>query len=324
MLSLLQSKQPTTIALVIILFVVLKLPFAFYPLPYIAPLSSLFGLIGVFLKEHFLFSFILAQVALISQAFWFNILFSYADYHERFSFVPAFYFILVSSLIPEFNFLSIYTIITFILLALFHTALVINLRKSAKLEAFNLGVLGGLLAILDIHFVLLVPFLFLMLYVLKPFRIQEFLLLLFGWLLPFYFYISFAYLFDIHINIVAFSFQHFEFFRFERKILSNINFILTAILVLFSFISLRGILQSTGFKRKKNVSMLIAFFLGLLLMLIFSGRHAVAISQVLFIPISIFLSLLMLRIRKKKLGEIFNAVYIALILTVNLLRIYYT
>lgn len=324
MLNFLHSKQISTIAFLLLLFAVLKLPFVFYSFPTIQPLSTLFGQTGALLGDFPFFSFMIAQVCIILQAFWFNYLFTEADFHERFSFVPALYYGLVSSLLPVFNFFSIYTITAFLLLALFHNALIINLRKSAKMEAFNLGVLGGVLVVLDIHFLFFLPFLFLMLYVLKPFRFKEFMLLLFGWVMPLYFYFSIAYLFDVHINLSAFTLKHFSLFKFDRDIFSSINLIATSLLVLFSFISLRGIMYSTGFKRKKNVSMLIVLLISMTLILVFSGRHAPDLLQVLFIPISILLSLLMLRIRKKRLGEIFNAVYIALILAVNLLRIFYS
>jgi hypothetical protein len=83
-------------------------------------------------------------------------------------------------------------------------------------------------------------------------------------------------------------------------------------------------MYSTGFKRKKNVSMLIVLIIAMSIILVLSGRHAPDILQIVFIPAAVLLSLLMLRIRNKKLGEIFNAVYIAIILAVNLLRIFYS
>lgn len=192
------------------------------------------------------------------------------------------------------------------------------------MEAFNMGLLGGILVLLDVHFLFFLPFLFLMLYVLKPFRFKEFMLLLFGWMMPVYFYLAIAYLFDVHINLSAYSLKHFSFFRLDRDVLGSINLIATTLLIMFSFISLRGIMYSTGFKRKKNVSMLIVLIIAMSIILVFSGRHAPDMLQIVFIPAAVLLSLLMLRIRKKKLGEIFNAVYIAIILAVNLLRIFYS
>ncbi len=324
MLNFLHSKQISTIAFLLLLFAVLKIPFALYTFPDIQPLSTLWGLSGAFFSSTPLLSWLIAQICILLQAFWFNYLFTEADFNERFSFVPALYYILVTSLLPVFNFFSIYTLVAFILLALLHNALIINLRKSAKMEAFNMGVLGGILVLLDTHFFIFLPSLFVMLYVLKPFRFKEFMLLFFGWMMPVYFYLSIAYLFDIHINLSAYSLKHFSFFRFDRDVLGSINLIATALLILFSFISLRGIMYSTGFKRKKNVSMLIVLIIAMSIILVLSGRHAPDILQIVFIPAAVLLSLLMLRIRNKKLGEIFNAVYIAIILAVNLLRIFYS
>ena len=41
----------------------------------------------------------------------------------------------------------------------------------------------------------------------------------------------------------------------------------------------------------------------------------------LILPVSIFLTLLMLRIRKKRLGEILNAIFVLVIFVTNIVRI---
>jgi hypothetical protein len=67
--------------------------------------------------------------------------------------------------------------------------------------------------------------------------------------------------------------------------------------------------------------MLAFFFMGLSVVVFFSGNLDEAAFSLLFIPISIFLTLFMLRIRKKKLGEILNAIFVSAIFIVNMIRV---
>ena len=323
MLSYFKSQQPPTVLAFIFLFVAVKIPFliASKIIP-VSDVHNLWGSVGLLLSGSFLLNFLLAQICLISQAIWFNYLFHKADYHEGSSMIPALYFTLVTSLIPQFNELSIYLLIGFILLLLFQTFLIVTVKESTKLECFNAGVLGGVLCVINLNFLLFVPFLFLILYAIKPFRFNEYLMLLFGILFPFYLLLSVSYIADLFINISAFSMVPFHFQTIYKSIPDFINLLLTGVYLLFSFISMRGIMYSTGFKRRKNLNMLIFYFVGMVLVILLSGHLDETVFALLFIPVSIFLSLFMLRIRKKRLGEILNAIFVIVIFVTYIVRIF--
>lgn len=68
--------------------------------------------------------------------------------------------------------------------------------------------------------------------------------------------------------------------------------------------------------------MLIFFFVGIVLLILFSGNLDVTVFSLLFIPVSIFLTLFMLRIRKKRLGEILNAIFVIVIFVTNIVRLF--
>lgn len=323
MLSYFKSQQPSAVLAFIFIFIVIKLPFLIggTPIPVIT-IQNFWGSIGLLLPNGFLLNFMLTQLCLLTQAIWFNYLFHKADYHEGNSMIPALYFTLVTSLIPQFNELSIYLLIGFLLLLLFQTFLLITIKESTKFECFNAGVLSGFLCILNMHFIIFIPFVFLILYAIKPFRFNEYLMLLFGILFPVYLALAISYIGDFFININALSVSFFHVAQLYKNIPDYINLLMTGIYLLFSFVSLRGIMYSTGFKRRKNLNMLIFFFVGMFITIFFSGDLDKTAFSFLFIPVSIFLSLFMLRIRKKRLGEILNAIFVLVILVTNIVRIF--
>jgi len=105
-------------------------------------------------------------------------------------------------------------------------------------------------------------------------------------------------------------------------VLQLINLISASVMLLFSFVSLRGIMYSVGFKRRKNLIMLIFLFLGLIATVLFSGNLDETTLSLLILPIGVFLSLFMLRIRKKQIGEILNAIFVIVIFVTNIIRIF--
>ncbi len=323
MISFFKSQQPATILAFILFFIFIKIPFfLFGKIVPIANIDNLWNSVGLIANTSFIVNLLLAQICLFTQAIWFNYLFHKADYNENNTMIPALYFSLATSLIPQFNQFSIYLLIGFILLAVFHTLLTITTKDSAKVDSFNLGVLGSILVIINAHFLFFLPFLFLMLYAVKPFRVNEYIMLLFGMLFPFYFALSISYLFDCDINVQQFIVTSIKTFRFERNIFNFIVFVLTAIYMIMSFVSLRGIMYSTGFKRRKNVNMLIFFFIGTTITIVSSSNLDETTLSFLFIPVSIFLALFMLRLRNKKWTEIFNAIFVLVTFITNLVRVF--
>jgi len=322
MLSFFKSQQPPVVFAFIILFFLIKIPFFAQDIVPVESVPNLWFSTGMIVAKPQWLNILIAQLCLLIQSIWINYLFHKADYHDGSSMVPALYFTLLSAVLPQFNVFSVYTLIVFLILMLFQVFLSITIKESTRLECFNAGILGGLLCVLNLNFVVFLPFMFLILYALKPFRFNEYLMLLFGMLLPFYFALSYSYLADVFINIGAFSFLIFYKNPFPDTIIDKIVIIFSAVYLLFSFISLRGIMYSTGFKRRKNINMLVFSFIGLTITVFFYGNSDSAVYSFLLFPISIFMTLFMLRIRKKRLGEILNVIFVLVIFVTNIVRIF--
>ena len=322
MLSYLKSQQPTAIAFFVLLFCVIKIPFLFQHQDWsVVRIHGVWLNTGLLLPDHPVWGFLIAQICLLVQAIWFNYLFHKADYHESNTMIPAAYFALVTSVVPAFNYFNLYHILGFLLLLLFMILLQINSKESAKAESYNAGFLTGILVLLMPELILFIPFLLLMLYVLKPIRFNEYILLLMGILTPLYLAVGINYLFGIPQQTNLYWKELFHPFYIERDYLSLVLLILTGAYLLFSFISMRGILFSVGFKRRKNVNMLVFFLLGMATVILGSGSLGVSILALLWIPVSILLTLLLLRARKKKMPEILHVVFVLTIFIINIVRI---
>lgn len=323
MLNFFKSQKTTTVLGFIFFSILLKIPyFISLPSTHIAPVQNLFTKTGAILGAFPMLNFLLAQICLFAQAIWFNYLFHEAEYHQQSTMVPALYYTLLTTLLPHFNVFSVYIIYNFLLLAMFHAFLFITGKEQARQECFNVGILTGLLLIGNIHFVLLLPFIFIILYAIKPFRVNDYVMLFFGLLFPIYMSIGISYVLGYSIDYSIFLPTNFYFFRFENNILQLINLIAVSVLLLFSFISMRGIMYSIGFKKRKNLVMLIFLFLGLITTILFSGRLDETTLTLLILPTAVFLSLLMLRIRKKQYGEILNIIFVSVIFVTNVIRIF--
>lgn len=321
MLSFFKSQQPLTFVAFILFFIAIKIPFLFITTPDIAPIQNLWG-IEALLSNNSTLHFLLAQISLLAQALWLNRMFHQADYHEGSSWIPAIYYVLLSSLIPQFNVFSMYTILNFILLMLFYTFIHITAKENARMECFNAGVLGGLLIVLNVNLVFIFLFLLLILYAIKSFRFNDYIVLFFGMIFPIYVALGISYLADFSLDVDVLQPSNFFLLTIHYHLFNLICLIMAAVYLLFSFISMRGYLYSVSFKRRKNLNMLIFLLIGLSISVAFSKKLDETAFSLLFIPATIFLTLLMLRIRKKRIGEILNAIFVIVIFVTNWIRVF--
>lgn len=321
MLSAFRSLQPTAIAAFILLFLVMKLPLALLDQPALVPVQNAWFSAGYIPAGNPGWAYVIAQLSLLLMAATFNALFHQADYHEGSTMLPAVYFTLVTSLLPAFNFFSVYHILVWLSLLLFHELLRINSTESARAESYNAGFLAGTILLLLPGFWLFLPFLFVILYVLKPFRFNEFVLLFLGVLTPVYLGAGIGYLAGVHGNTGVFGSTLF--YRFDARVdlLNVIVLTLAGAYLLFSFISLRGILFSVGVRRRKNVNMTIWYFLGTGAVLAGNMLLGLPLLALAWLPLSVFLTLLILRVRRQKIPDSLHAVFVLTIFIINILRL---
>ena len=150
-------------------------------LNYIKPLSPI-ALIIIF------------QVLILSQAIRLNMLLSKLKMFSQISYLPAFTYILLTALFPYWDVISsglvANSLIIWILVKLFR----LYDQSQPKTLEFNIGLIVGGSILLYEPIAILIPVVLFALTIIRPFRITEWLVLIMGIVLPFYFIFTFVYL----------------------------------------------------------------------------------------------------------------------------------
>ena len=130
---------------------------------------------------------VLAFLLLLVQASLFNRIIHSQRMFAKASFLPAMSYILISSLFPEWNQFSAPLIINTLLIWVFYRIALLYNSSNPNVAVFNIGMILGLIALFyepAVIFILLIPF---SLFIMRPFRIREWLIGFLGVTTPFYF-----------------------------------------------------------------------------------------------------------------------------------------
>lgn len=320
MIQLLKSNNFSTIILFIVVFFCVKLPFLFFYEPNTLPYTFVFDGLPTFQFNSNILNFVAAQLSILAQCFLINYYFQKSDLYSVQYIVPAYIFMLISSIIPNYNFFNYFHIITFIILFIFNLYISIYQETSVKAEAFNIGVLFGIATFIFPNIIVGLPFILIMFYIPKAFNFKEMLLILVGIAMVWFYIFSVAYFLNISIHNPFDFYFYQETYIHRNNIIELIPTILSVLYLLFSFVSLRGIAQATSVKRKKSVNLIVFLLLGMSVTVLLSSRYLFDVLSILFIPLSIYISLLLLRIKKTRLSEALNLIFLLTIFIVHVKR----
>lgn len=194
MIGIFKQKSPANLLLLLILGVLLKLPMFQNPHPAILRKADgvLYEAILRFLdpmaKSFSLFYPILSFAILFLQAVWLTRFINNQRMMNKSSYLPGMAYLLITSLLPEWNYFSapllINTILLFILSSLFN----IYNQPNARGMIFNIGMALGIAGFMFISSLTFVVWVLLALAVMRPFRLNEWLICILGITTPFYFY----------------------------------------------------------------------------------------------------------------------------------------
>jgi hypothetical protein len=191
--SIFRQKSPGNIIVLLIFSLLLKMPLFIYPKQIIASQNDedfyhwLINSITAFSPDNALICSILSFLLLYVQALMINYLINEYRMMPKQTYLPAMAYLLLTSLLPEWNYLSspllATTFIVWILIKLFrlyNTAI-------ARGQIFNIGLLTGISSYIYFPSATFIICILLGLIILKPFRLNEVVLLLMGCLTPYYF-----------------------------------------------------------------------------------------------------------------------------------------
>jgi hypothetical protein len=122
-----------------------------------------------------------------------------ANRHHLFpktTYLPALGYILITSLLKEWNYLSAALVSNWLILAMLSSLLQLYNAQDARKQIFNIGCFISLMSLLVFPNIIFIALLLLALAILRPFKAAEWMVGLLGILTPFYFLAGLLFLFD--------------------------------------------------------------------------------------------------------------------------------
>lgn len=137
---------------------------------------------------------ILFQFIILSQAIRLNILLSNLKMFQQVSYLPGLTYILLTALFPFWDVISAGLVANSLVIWILVKLLRLYDQKSPKSLEFNIGLILGCSILLYEPIAILIPVVLFALTIIRPFRLSEWLVLLMGVSLPFYFIFTYVFL----------------------------------------------------------------------------------------------------------------------------------
>lgn len=202
MIGLFKQKSPANLIILLIFGLLIKMPLFLYAKEIKATpqdgklyeaFLSFFNTPG---KSNGLYLSVVAFALLYVQGLLINYLINEQRMTSRQTFLPAMSYLLITSLIPQWNYLSSTLVATTITVWIFIKVFKLYNAGNASGAIFNIGLLLGINSFLFFPSLAFILPVLLGLMILKPFKFNEFVLLLLGVTTPYYFYIVYLFLTD--------------------------------------------------------------------------------------------------------------------------------
>lgn len=206
MIAIFKQKSPGNVAVLFIFGLLLKLPLFLYPKNITA--NEMDGrlyqwLISLLPPVNGLVCAAIAFVLLYVQALMINYLLNEYRLMPRQNYLPAMAYLLITSLLPEWNYLSSQLVTNIFIIWIFIHLFRLYNANNAKAQVYNIGLLLGIASYIYFPSAAFLICVLLGLMILKPFRFNEIILFLLGCLTPYYFHAVYLFIFS------KFSFANF-------------------------------------------------------------------------------------------------------------------
>ncbi len=202
MIGLFKQKTPANILFVFILGILIKLPvFKHTDPPRLDEQAAiLYKSIVLFLnsfgdKSAAIYA-VLSYLILFTQAMQLNKLVNDHRMMQRATFLPAASYLLLTSLLPEWNFFSAPLLVNSLVLLVFTGLFKLYNQQNVKGLIFNIGLAIGISSFIFFPSIILFAWLIVALMVMRTVRINEWLICLLGVATPFYFYAAYLFMTD--------------------------------------------------------------------------------------------------------------------------------
>ena len=137
---------------------------------------------------------VLFHTIILSQAIRLNILLSNFKMFQQISYIPAFTYIILTAMFPYWDVISAGLIANSLVIWILVKLLRLYDQNQPKTLEFNIGLIVGLSIILHEPIAILIAVVLFALLIIRPFKLAEWLVLIMGILLPFYFIFTYVFL----------------------------------------------------------------------------------------------------------------------------------
>jgi hypothetical protein len=196
-IGLFREKSPANILWLLIFCIAVRYFFIFSPAAIIHSAGNT-GLLDQWMRTYLqevpsLLVALLYHTLVLVQAFRLNFIANSLRLFERQGFTVAFAYILLSALLPQWNGLSAALINNTLLIWQFSMIARLYNKPNAAVTIFNVGLISGIMSILYFPSAVVIPLCFVALAILRPFRLNEWFVLLLSILTPAYFLFAWLY-----------------------------------------------------------------------------------------------------------------------------------
>ncbi len=271
--------------LVVVIYIFLNQFTSYYTYSEIAN----FGFWGNKVQLDTVSSQVLASLVIIGNAIFINAVFNWNQFLERNSFMPSLlYIVLMSSYHSFYQLDGLLISHAFLILSLYQLYF-LRQNEDGRKTTFNAGFFAGLAATFHPPLIGILPFIFFMIWSIRPFVIREVLLCFLGFIVPL-FYAGFYLIYtgtSINLRLLKTS-TNYERQQFDFLVTSGI-FIFS---LLLSLVSIQAHIQKSSIRLKKMTRILWWF---VLVGLIIGGIDFILFNQIqrfslIMIPFSFFLT----------------------------------
>jgi hypothetical protein len=137
---------------------------------------------------------ILFQVIILSQAIRLNVLMSHLKMFQQVSYLPGLTYIILTALFPYWDVISSGLVANSLVIWILVKLLRLYDQNQPKSLEFNIGLIVGCSILLYEPIAILIPVVLFALTIIRPFKLTEWLVLMMGITLPFYFIFTFVFL----------------------------------------------------------------------------------------------------------------------------------
>jgi hypothetical protein len=197
-IAIFKQKSPGNVVITLLFGLLLKLPLFLYPKNIVA--SSIDGrlyqwFISILPPGSPMVYSVIAFSLLYTQALMINYMVNEYRMIIKATYLPAMAYLLITSLMPEWNYLSSPMLANSFIIWMFIYLFKLYNSNNAKAQVYNIGLITGITSYIYFPSAAFVLCVLLGLMILKPFRLNEIVLFFLGCLTPYYFHAVYLFLF---------------------------------------------------------------------------------------------------------------------------------